>query len=231
MMAGMTPIRTSLRANVVGLGGDRDVAGRHEAEPARPRGAVDAPDDGLRRLPHRGEDRHHAAGPPGRRRGLGRAALLEVRARGEDRARPGQHDHPHGGIRERRGEMAVEIGDELPRQRIAIRGRVERDGPDAARHGQVHQLVRHHAASFGNCPGCRPSPGGPANACANRIHSSAAGPVIRKSVSATCRRWVTTRQKSRALPRDAVVAPALAVGPGRARRRRELDVARVSYPA
>ena len=179
MMAGMTPIRTSLRANVVASGGDRDVAGRDETEPTCPRGAVDPPDDRLRRLPHRG--RGSAADRRGRPvAARARPSRRSLRSAPEQKTDPvaGQHDDPHGGIRERRGQMAVEVGDELPRQRVADSRRVEVMVPTPpATPGAPAR--RHRAVSFGNCPGRRPSPGGPAKACASRIHSCAAGPVIR----------------------------------------------------
>src|SRR5262249_30748991 len=49
-------------------------------------------------------------------------------------------------------------------------------------------------------PRSRPGPAGPANACAIAIHARAVSPETTRPVSSRCRRWVTTRQKSSAVP-------------------------------
>src|ERR1019366_386586 len=59
--------------------------------------------------------------------------------------------------------------------------------------------------------GGRPGPGGPANAWAIDIHSSARSPSTTSPVSATFRRWVTTRQKSSAVPVTLAADPESAV--------------------
>ncbi len=69
----------------------RHVGRGNEAEAAGPRVAVDADDDRHRALDHGREDGRHAAG-------CGRAALGQVGARTEHRARSRQHDRPHVGV-------------------------------------------------------------------------------------------------------------------------------------
>ena len=56
--------------------------------------------------------------------------------------------------------------------------------------------------------GGRPGPAAPAKAWAIPIHCVAVSPVMTRPVSLRCRRWVTTRQKSSAVPltRSAAVA-------------------------
>src|SRR6266540_2614359 len=53
----------------------------------------------------------------------------------------------------------------------------------------------------GRVPGAGPSVGGPAKIWALIIQSRAPSPVTARAVSSRCRRWATTRQKSRAGPR------------------------------
>ena len=69
------------------------------------------------------------------------------------------------------------------------------------------------------CSGGTPGPGGPANAWAIDIHSLARSPEIDRSVSATWRRWVTTRQKSRADPSMVDHTPSAPPPSSRPRRR------------
>ncbi len=65
--------------------------------------------------------------------------------------------------------------------------------------GAVTDPYRTHLSTFAS-RAARPSPLGPANACANPNHSSASAPTATRSRLARLARWVTSRQKSNAGP-------------------------------
>ena len=143
IMAGATPTRTSLKANVLAAPRHGQVRGGDEAEAARPGMPVDPGDDRHRALDDGGEDVGHAAG---RRR----AALGEVGARAEHRARPGEHDGAHLGVARRVTQRPVQLARGGGRQRVAVGRRVERQGADAAaRCCTPHQRIRHGAQCRG----------------------------------------------------------------------------------
>ena len=52
-----------------------------------------------------------------------------------------------GKNRERVERLWLVVGEEPPRQRVAVVRRIQRDGPDAALDLEVHQLVAHRALS------------------------------------------------------------------------------------
>src|ERR1019366_8275314 len=72
-------------------------------------------------------------------------------------------------------------------------------------------LDRARAAGPGGQIYCRtaggPGPGGPAKAWGTDIQSAAGSPLVTSPVSATLRLWVTTRQKSRAVPSTVDTGP------------------------
>ena len=106
--------------------------------------AVDAGDDRHRTLDDGGEDVGHAAG---RRQ----AALGEVGARAEHRARPGEDDGAHLGVTRCVTQRPVQLLEESGRQRIAVGRRVECHGADAALVLDAHQRIC-HGRSVGGCP-------------------------------------------------------------------------------
>src|SRR5207249_2773210 len=120
-------------------------------------------------------------------------ATLEARAEHlfhlrEERARvpgigitlPGLPEDEHGQL----GEVVAgeHVDGKLAAEHLARCG-----VPVAIEAGAVRDADRPHAISA-NCPGRRPDPGGPANACAIVIHSVATSPVQRSAVSSTWRR-------------------------------------------
>ena len=103
------------------VGGDRQVARRNQTDAAAEGVAVDAPDDGLRRLPDRPQhlDERMVGGAD--------APALQVRAGAERGPGAGEDDGPHLRRGERRGEVLAELGDQRIGERVPPLGLVERD--------------------------------------------------------------------------------------------------------
>jgi hypothetical protein len=115
-----------------------DVAGGHQADPARPRRAADLRDHRLGRRPDPLQDRGHLVDAlVGRARPAG---LLEVHARAEHPPGVAEHDHPDGVV----GQRGVQVPEQLPAQLggqgVAVGRGVQRDRRDARGDVEVHQL-------------------------------------------------------------------------------------------
>jgi hypothetical protein len=129
MIAAATPIRIH----------DRQIARRHQADPAGPHAALHGGDRRPRRL-H--QPVHHVDHRRRVERSGGRCALLEVGSGTERRAVVAHHDHPGGG---RLGgvEARRQLGEELSRERVAVVLGIERDRGDPA--GQIDANQVTHA--------------------------------------------------------------------------------------
>ncbi len=114
-----------------------EIAGRHQADPTGTDGALDGGD----RRPGRV---HEALERPDERIGVTwcaalRGAFLQVGAGAERRT--GVREDDRSGVRLLGGvERAMQAGQQLPRQRIAVVLRIERDRGDAPRQFEVHDV-------------------------------------------------------------------------------------------
>ena len=113
-----------------GVGGDAEVAGERQLEPAAERGAVDRRDHRPRERGDGVHQRLSSSRKPQRLLERHRPPLLEIGAGAERLARPGQHDRPQvvaaleaGG---QLGEGALERRDQRLRQRVGGVGPVQR---------------------------------------------------------------------------------------------------------
>ena len=128
MIAAATPMRTSVRAKLVDVVHDHEVAGRHQPDPAGADGALHGGDRravGVHQPFERVDHRARIGRPLG--------ALLEVGAGTEGRTEMGQHDRS-GALLLGDVDRLVQLGQQLARQRVAVVLRVERDGRDPVDH-------------------------------------------------------------------------------------------------
>jgi hypothetical protein len=121
-----------------GLGGDRQIAARHELAAGRGRDALHGGDDGLRqthdRLHHRAAGVHDLPkiGPAAIRVAAARGQFLHVVARRERRTIGRDDDGADAVVVMDFSQRAVQLGDQALRQAVARRRPVEGEQADAA---------------------------------------------------------------------------------------------------
>ena len=130
MIAGATPMRTSVKANViVGLTTTRSQAAISPMPPART-GPSTAAIDGAgcdRAAPSRAMNEVESPTRPV-------TAFLQVGAGAEHRGRVGEDDHAHPGLVCLVERSVQGLDQQLPGQSVAVGGRIERDGGDPSSH-------------------------------------------------------------------------------------------------
>ncbi len=126
--------------------GDGDVACADQADPACSYVTVNSGDNGLGNVDDEAQHREQRARGAGHRTG---GRLREVGARAEGCSRVGQHQCPDAGIGARSLDMSRELGDELPRERVAVLRRIERHRRDAALHREMDEFRAGHRSSSG----------------------------------------------------------------------------------
>src|SRR5690606_1386607 len=131
-------------------GGEPDVAGQGEGEPAAVGRAVDGGDDGLRepaellrQLGDAGLGQQPGAGPgrAGGRGGAGRA-VGQVEAGAEAPAGAGQHDDPAGRVVLQLVERVVQLVDEPEAEGVELLGPVQRQDRDVGSGALDEQIAR-----------------------------------------------------------------------------------------